>query len=284
MFHCFERCKMKYRYFVFLIAVIFCIPIFHTISNANSIQIVLKGKVVDEFSGQPLSASIEIRTQVDKRFTIKTNPVDGSFSQVLNAGERYVLIFYNYDIIRQFDTIRTEEVAKYTEQEMTFEVKRLKPGLTIFSLNGFESGQSIMTDTLKKVIASMFEALRFNRCFKLKFTVNSHDTYFEKGLADPLPPDTSDKPKKGKIKTPKKKQTEAVADVQKPTGMTDMIKQLTDSRKAVLDSILNVNKGFQSRIQVECDYTLGPPAKDIYSSQIYYDFIISVTELKNLFE
>lgn len=147
--------------------------------NNTSVQLILKGKVYDEYTGNPVGAIIEFRTTTGKKFKIKSDSVSGEYSQVFNSGDKIEVIIYDWDVVREKFSVQLPDTNKYAEIEQNFKVKHLKEGLVAYRFNCFETGSAEISPDCKANLLSLDEVLRFNRNVKFEIQVTAFDTYYK---------------------------------------------------------------------------------------------------------
>ena len=162
-----------------LLTIIFVTGIsFLLIANEASsvVPLVVKGKITDEFSGSPMSLTVEFRTNDGKKIKVKTQN-DGLYQQVLNSGETVEVYFYNYNVLRIKQTYQVPDKDEYQEIEQNFTVKKLVKGNSIYKLDFFSKSKSSINGTADSFLKDLNITMRFNRHVKFDFYVDAHDTY-----------------------------------------------------------------------------------------------------------
>lgn len=262
---------MKY-YATLILILIMSVNLFAQKGNGKDVQILLKGNVSDEFTGQPVSATMEFRESNNgKRFKIQSNSADGYYQQVLNAGTQYDLVFTNNDIVRKIVPVKVDNSEKYTEQIQDFKVKKLTVGLKYFKLNAFEPGSAELKADALAEIESLKEVMQFNRAVSFEFVVNAHDTYKKEIIKSEHP-----KAKPDKKKSKKKNVTEIKPVFTSPSP--DLAKELSDKRLTSVNSMLSSWTRFSLRLTSSADFSVAEPEGEAYS------LYVVVKEIKNLFE
>ncbi|MBM2815117.1 MAG: hypothetical protein HW421_1879 [Ignavibacteria bacterium] len=245
-----------------MIIIIRLLSIFIIISSTSFAQLVsnqstsvlVKGTIIDGFSGSPVSIEIEIRGSSGNKMKLRSNSLTGQFEQLLNAGNTYTLLFNNYDIIRQFDTLIVDTAIKFKEQEVTFKVKKLTPGTTVYQADGFSKGLSKINVYGKNILNEVAAALKFNRSVKFIVKVNAWDTYRKPSPAKQ--PIASAKKSKKQITLPKKEEPIPL----EPDP--EIVKSAVDARVAdVLNEIMVLQINMK-KITVLPDYSIGLPLEN----------------------
>jgi hypothetical protein len=261
-----------------IISAILLIIVFTTPSLAvnKGVQILLKGKIYDEFSGKPMEVNIEFKTESGKKFKNKSNSIDGSYEQIFNSGENVEIIFTNWNIVRIINKISIKDTTKYCEQPQNFYVKKYEKGEAVFKFVLFdENSWNLRSDAAAK-IDSLKNMLLFSRNIKIDIRTNGHDSYKQTRTVQAPPKSTKKKSKK-----PEPAQ-EPIITIKDP----DMIalKELVEKRKATLMNFIKDWTKYLDRITVIGDYTA---AEDPYFTrlkaeiQLDYNYLVIVTELKN---
>jgi|GEM_PF-878504 len=259
--------------------VLFCafiLTINYAYSFNRSVTILVKGKVVDEFTGQPVETTVEFKTSKGKKFRIKTNSLDGTFEQVFSAGDNVEMKLYHWNVARKYYHLNIKDTIAYTEQYEKFTVKKLAVGNTLFRFNIFKSGSSEFVYGCKQMLDSIEHLLRFARNIKVVFNINIRDSYARiKKVVQPEPVKKK-KRKRRKKKKPVKPQPQIV--IEEPD--TQVVATLADSRMGKLNSIIQTWKRFRKKISIKTDTGLlfvneGNPL------DTGYDMEVIVTEVKS---
>jgi hypothetical protein len=267
---------MKFQIVIIIFLVLFCFSKSESqFLNKSSSQVLVKGKVTDEFTGKPMGIDIVFENDKGTKIKIKSNSDNGTYEQLLEAGETYGIILSNYDIIRQKEKIIVDTTKNFKEQSRNFVVKQLTVGRTVLSLDGFEPNTFDLNQGCKDKLDEIETLLKFNRSVKLEFRITSHDSYSK----PPQIIETPTKAKKGKKaqKNVPPKQIQAEPD---PT----LIKSLVDSRIAAISKFIDGWKLLKQRIEIIPDYTLANPPVESGNISLNPDFLITVKEMKNAFE
>lgn len=236
--------------------------------NGNKTQILLKGKVTDEFTGKGVEVTMEFRDPDGKKFKINSNSVDGSYQQVFDAGKKYDVIFIGFDVVRKTESVQIDDAGKYKEQVSDFKIKKMTPGLKLQKLNAFQANSRTLNAADQKTIEQLREIMQFNRGVKFELVVNSWDSFKKIAQVKEIKPDKK-KAKKGAV--PEKVTTFIEPDA-------NQIKALVDSRTEELKKFISGWTKFKDRISVSSDYSAGEP--DSENSSVF----VIVKEIKNIFE
>ena len=246
--------------------------------NGN-VQIVVKGVITDEFNGEPCEATITIKDKNGKKFKIKSNSKDGTYEQVLTAGETYEFTFLNFDVLKKVETLYIESSTKYTEQKADFTVKKLREGLHLYAKDIFPAGSGDITNSPDEILKELDEILVYNRSAKFEFIATSHDTYA-------TAPKVVEQTKSTKTKKTKQKTKATFPTLkQQPDPDAGLVKALVDSRMIVIQNLTgSFMKRNKHRLSYRPDYSLAEPCTDATKLAQNPDFIIEVSEIKNAFE
>jgi hypothetical protein len=138
-------------------------------------QIMLKGKVVDVNTNQPLSIEVEFKPSTGRKFVVKSLEKTGTFEQLLQAGETYEVTFKGDKVYREtIDyTPKANSSEEYSEISDVFKVKGLSVGTVVEDLDIFSPKSTDLTAAGKKAIDKMKIAMRFNRTASFTFQVGA---------------------------------------------------------------------------------------------------------------
>ena len=246
------------------------------IIKGKGVQVIVKGKISDEFTGKPVTCTIEMKTQSGKRIKTNSNSIDGYFEQVLNAGESYEFSFSGYDIVKKIQNIQLDNVDKTVEKTMNFSVRRLTEGVQLYALNGFDKGTTRLNWAGNAAMKELEEILKFNRGAKFEFVVSSKDSYSSVVKTEDPKDKKSKKEKKSKKKS-KSVNTEDTGTESVSENSEEILKgkKLIDARIEAMKEVTKDWVRFKDRISYNPDYK---------SKEGKFNLIIKVTEIKNLFE
>jgi hypothetical protein len=143
-------------------------------------KVMLKGQVVDKFTGEPMQVTIDLRdAQGNKIIKFKSNSKDGTFQQLLEAGKEYKMIFMNYDILRETRTIKIKDSENYDEEEFTFEIPRLEKGVEICGYDAFSGSSAQLSNEAKQRLDELKKQMRFNRSVKFDLFISAKSKSLE---------------------------------------------------------------------------------------------------------
>ncbi|MCX7909645.1 MAG: hypothetical protein N2560_09040 [Ignavibacteria bacterium] len=241
--------------------------------NNSTVQLILKGKVLDEYTGNPVGAIIEFRTSTGKKFKIKSDSVSGEYSQVFQSGENIEVIIYDWDVIRQKFNVQLPDTNKYAEIEQNFTVKHLKEGLVAFKFDCFEKGNSSLLNDCEEKLGGLDDVLRFNRNVKFEIQVTAYDTYIKTRKVQTVQKVVTEKKKKKTI-------TEEVVSIEEPPA--ELIKNLVDSRFGEINKFIEGMPRAKGRLFVVTNYQSGELQPGNQPQP--YEIFVVVKELKNILE
>lgn len=138
-------------------------------------QVMVKGKVVDVNTKQPLSIELEFEPPTGNKFVVKSLEDSGKFSQLFQSGTKYKVTFAGDNIYREETTYTPIGKAGegYSEITHTFEVKGLAPGVVVEDIAIFGAGSTDLTSAGKSFLKDMKISMRFNRNTSFIFQVNA---------------------------------------------------------------------------------------------------------------
>lgn len=241
--------------------------------NNSNVQLILKGKVIDEYTGNPVGAVIEFRTNTGKKFKIKSDSVSGNYQQVFQSGENVEVIIYDWDVVRTKFTVQLPDTNKYAEIEQNFAVKHLREGLIAYKYNCFERGNANLTPSCKDNLLGLDEVLRFNRNVKFEIQVTAFDTYVKTKRFEKVQKVVTDKKKKKTI-------VEEIEKIEEPPA--DKIKELVDKRLPEIERIVAEIQRGKGRLFVVPIYRSGELEPENEPKE--WEIFVVVKELKNILE
>lgn len=205
---------MKFRVLYFVVLVFLsCTSIFSQVSETGKImnnkgtQTMVKGTIIDVYTGNPVGCELEFKPKSGNRIKTKSNPNTGKFEQLLNNDEKFTVTFLGYDIMKEEVDFQVKGIStgNYSEQTADFKVKKFVVGSKLFSYDLFESSSSDMKSNLKTEIEKLQLLLKMNRGLSVEIQVSASDSY--------LPSSTSqintDMPKVNEMKVAYKKGKDA---------------------------------------------------------------------------
>jgi hypothetical protein len=220
-------------------------------------QVIVKGTVTDEYTGAPAQSTIEFKDKTGKKIKVTSNSKDGFYTQILNGGEEYEVIFSGNDVFREITTISLPSVQKVEEKVINFKVKKLTPGLPIFKISGFDRGSTKLNAQSTELINKLQEAMKFNR--QVKFAIVVCDDYSApaapKAESNEQPKNKQDKKtskdKKNKKDTKKKPEKEVTTPAKPATPVGS--ESIINKRIAAVEQQLESWQRFKERITVKGD-------------------------------
>jgi hypothetical protein len=260
-----------------ILAIIMCFLIGFNLHSAQSVQVFMKGKVIDELTGTPASVNIEFRTPNGKKIKIQSNSITGAYEQIFNAGDSVEVILTNWDIARKSESIYIENYQKYTEIERNFYVTRFTPGGTIAAMNAFNQNEAEILPAFSAKLDEINKMLLFNRNVKFEILISAKDTY--KVEHRTIKEKVVDKTKKKK-KDSKEQFTEKVIEIKNFND--EDLKNLVNLRVNNIKNFLKQKGKFLDRITVKEDYSPGNLSdKSGSNPQSDVSLKVNVSEIKN---
>lgn len=147
------------------------------VAPAFAVQILVKGVVTDENTGEPMSVEMEFKDSKGREFKIRSNSVDGTFSQVVESGETYEVMLNEWDVFRKETTFRSPDTDVYIETEHNFTVVKMNPGAKVATPELFAKGEANFSAAGLAFVKDFGRDLRFNRSANFAISVNAADTY-----------------------------------------------------------------------------------------------------------
>lgn len=143
--------------------------------NAQDIgqQVMVKAKVIDVNTKQPISIELEFQPKTGNKFVVKSNEGTGAFEQLLQANETYAITFMGDNVYREESSFTPKSNEGYSEINKTFEVKGLAPGVVVENLDIFGANSADLTTAGKDAVNNMKVSMRFNRNTEFVFQVNA---------------------------------------------------------------------------------------------------------------
>ena len=143
--------------------------------NAQDIgqQVMVKAKVIDVNTKQPISIDLEFQPATGNKFVVKSKEGTGTFEQLFQANETYTITFTGDNVYREESSFTPKSNEGYSEINKTFEVKGLAPGVVVENLDIFGANSAELTSAGKGAIDNMKISLRFNRNTEFAFQVNA---------------------------------------------------------------------------------------------------------------
>ncbi|MCX7736364.1 MAG: hypothetical protein N2319_06590 [Candidatus Kapabacteria bacterium] len=244
---------------------------------AQTVQVFMKGKVIDEITGNPVSVNIEFRTPNGKKIKIQSNSINGAYEQIFNAGDSVEVVLTNWDIARKTETIYIDNYQKYTEIERNFYVTKFTTGGTIAAMNAFNQNDAEVLPVFGTKLEEINKMLLFNRNVKFEILISAKDTY--KVEHKTVKEKVVDKTKKKKKDT-KEQFIEKVIEIKNFND--DDLKNLVNKRVSNIKSFLQKHGKFLDRVVVKEDFSPGLISdKSGTNAQTEMNLRVIVSEIKN---
>lgn len=241
------------RFCTFLIALVLSGV---SIASAAQTNILLQGKVIDEKTGQPIVSKYAISSTSGK--TLKGKSLaDGSFKQILQAGENYTITFNDYNVVKSTVNFTIPATDKYYEEKKDFSVRVLRTGDPLLSLDAFDSGKSSLTTAARTELEKIATMLKENRGLEVQMTV------------------AGDVPPKAAKAAPKKKAKKGKKDEPEETPVADSSPSLVQAR---IDMVRAHLEQVDASVVKRVNFISSPTPND------NVNLVVAVGEVKNKFE
>jgi hypothetical protein len=228
---------MKITVRIFLLVVLILSFIFQSIAFDGKDLVLIHGQVKDSETNKPLGVTIVFFSQSGKQIQAKSNSSDGSYQQVLQAGEKYYIVFRDYVLMGDNPELELDKKGKYTEIEKNFSVRKIETGLPVCSFNPFKPN-------LPDLIANDFLCLNELKTFlennpkvNVIITIHTHDS-------NPKPYDKKVTYLDSKNKTKTKKVKVSTA---------EQLQELADKRINSIKKLLNSMNISERKVTFEVD-------------------------------
>lgn len=228
----------------------------------------LRGTVVDQQTGTPVGTEFDIRDAATGKILQqgRSDSRRGTFEAVLQPGQRYVVTFRGYNVLRQSDTLELPASREYTELAKTFTVRLLRPGMELLRLHAFEPGKAVLRPSASAALDELKQLLNRNRSLRVTVQVSILDTRI-------LESGTSSHPSR---RQRKRKTTPQEA----PPTLLEQAQSLANARAEALRQYLlpGVRDG-EERIRFSLDIPPLPLARPLPEAPTVTVFIDQVREL-----
>lgn len=133
--------------------------------------ILIKGKVLNEATGQPLAASIsyyDLLTDKEAGIAI-SSPVDGSYNIVLPPGTDYSMMARKEGFISWSEHIYAIEIEEYTEMNIDLHLIPMEIGITVQLKNiFFETGKGVIKEESSEELNKLLKLLIENPSLEIE--------------------------------------------------------------------------------------------------------------------
>jgi len=228
---------MKITGRIFLFNVLFLVFVFQSIAFDGKDLVLIHGQVKDSETNKPIGVTIVFFSQSGKQIQAKSNSSDGSYQQVLQAGEKYYIVFRDYVLVGENPELELDKKGKYTEIEKNFTVRKIEPGLPVCSFNPFKPNLPDLTTYDFICLNELKTFLENNPKVNVIITINTHDS-------NPKPFDKKVTYLDSKNKTKTKKVKVSTA---------EQLQELADKRINAIKSLLNSMNISQRKVSFETD-------------------------------
>lgn len=154
-----------------------------TASAQLKVVTLLRGTVVDQQTGTPVGTEFEIRDAATGKILQqgRSESRRGTFEAVLQPGQRYIITFRGYNVLRKSDTIELPESKEYSEVPHTFTVRLLRPGMELVRLHAFDPGKTTLRSSVYAALEELKQLLNRNRSLRITVQVSILDTRLVEG-------------------------------------------------------------------------------------------------------
>lgn len=153
------------------LVVVFVSSAFATASGG--IPILIKGKVVDKYSGAPTALEMVFVGEDGSKIKCNPNILDGHYEQVLTSGQTYTVYFVHFDVAREVYSINIPDYDSYQEQYHDWQVKKLAVGNVIYNDNVFLMGTAELSPEGIIIIKQLSNIIKFNRGVQFDLIVST---------------------------------------------------------------------------------------------------------------
>ncbi len=150
----------------------------------KSAQVLVKGKITDFYSGNPMQVEIRFEDPSGKFFKISSNSLTGNFEQILQTDVEYNVRLNSNSIFPTSYILKTPKADKYIEINQDYQAIKLEKQSTALALDLFQSGSDKINANTSDLIKDLNLKMRFNRSVKIEFEINVSDSrnQFEKEI------------------------------------------------------------------------------------------------------
>lgn len=254
--------KLKVNILLCSIFTVFTFTFYSATLNAQSLgsQVILKGKVVDLYTGNPVECELEFRPEGGNKIRIRSNSISGEYEQVFNIGEKVTVSFNAFNVLKEEQQVTiVKQNSGSIEQKQDFKVKVFSQGAVLNSIQGFSVGDNKLNSSGKTLLEDLKTLLRFNRSVYINIEVNSEDTYKIQKIDKNVEP-YNELNTKGKKKSPKElnalkaKIASQQAEITSAEKANNEIEQkagnLSEQRKSTVEELLRDLKGLSDKVKV----------------------------------
>ncbi|GBD07230.1 hypothetical protein HRbin21_01046 [bacterium HR21] len=252
-----------------LVWVLLCCGLWSASAQLKVVTLV-RGTVVDRQTGTPVGTEFDIRDATTGKILQqgRSDSRRGTFEAVLQPGQRYVVTFRGYNVLRQSDTIELPASKEYSEVTKTFTVTLLRPGMELFRLHAFDPGKATLRPSASATLEELKQLLNRNRSLRVTVQVSILDTRIMEGGSRPNPP------------RQRKKRGSAQAELPPSPTLLEQAQKLANARAEALRQYLlpGVRDG-EERIRFTLDIPPLPIVRPIPEAPTVVVFVDQVREL-----
>lgn len=146
------------------------------ISQTTGYALILQGKIIDGTSGKPIGTTLVFMNGKGKKWTCKSNSIDGFYQIPLNFGSKYAVMIKGYLPLNNHLTIDLTTYTKYEEVSNDIFVKPIEPNTELFKFKMFEPNDSLIIS--KENIETIKIFKEFNSDVKINIIISSYDSWF----------------------------------------------------------------------------------------------------------
>jgi hypothetical protein len=147
----------------------------------SSVQILIKGKIVDELNHKPMGVNIEFRDKNGKKIKCQSNSISGEFEQVFESGQKFSVILNSDEILRKEFKFSVIDTNQYIEQNADWIVIKPVPGATVFKGSVFDDKESQFSTAGLESLEELKMLMRFNRTLHVVFKIYTEEIVTVKG-------------------------------------------------------------------------------------------------------
>lgn len=144
----------------------------------NSQTLIIKGKVINIKTGEPVSTTFVFIDDNNKMLRTKSNSLDGSYQQAINYGKKYKILLSGYIPIIENEILDLTKFIKYEELNFDIKVKPIEKNYELIIDNIFEPNDTSIVNT--NFLEYLKNFVLLNKNYQLKFIISSEDSWFDK--------------------------------------------------------------------------------------------------------
>ncbi|MFM8179788.1 MAG: hypothetical protein ACKOAG_11500 [Candidatus Kapaibacterium sp.] len=212
-----------------------------TAVHTQNATVNIKGKVLEESSGQPLGVEMDMviipAKAPTRKIIVKVNSATGEFLQPLTSGDSYTLRFSSYGVFYKEEILDIPATTKFREERKEYRVRRIVQGMLLAESAAFDPLQTIMSSTGTSELQTVLDLMQKNVNLQVVVTLAQE-------TVPPPPPVKAPKP----VKKTKGKKTEPVMETPVVAAPTLTNEQLSNDRLAALKTYFSQAKDAEIRV------------------------------------